>query len=56
MDHDGILGLGGDVGLRAVMHRIAWVDLGTRRVEYEQPSDDCYCAYLGGYGLGVYYL
>jgi aldehyde:ferredoxin oxidoreductase len=56
MDHDGTLGLGGDVGLEAVMHRIAWVDLETRRVEYEQPSDDRYCAYLGGYGLGAYYL
>nr|MDO8112141.1 aldehyde ferredoxin oxidoreductase family protein [Candidatus Sigynarchaeota archaeon] len=36
--------------------KILWVDLTTRTLTEESPSDDVYRKYLGGYGLGVYYL
>jgi aldehyde:ferredoxin oxidoreductase len=42
--------------LKSVHKRIAWVDLGRSSVEYETPDDDVYLRYLGGYGLGAYYL
>ncbi|MFW5837840.1 MAG: aldehyde ferredoxin oxidoreductase N-terminal domain-containing protein, partial [Desulfovibrionaceae bacterium] len=42
--------------LKAVHHRIAWVDLGLMSVDYETPDDDVFLQYLGGYGLGAYYL
>ncbi|MDW8079361.1 MAG: aldehyde ferredoxin oxidoreductase family protein [Thermoguttaceae bacterium] len=38
------------------MGRIAFVDLNTGDIRIEQPSDDVYLQYLGGYGLGAYYL
>jgi len=44
------------MSLKGVLHRIAWVDLGNRAVTIEQPADELYAAYLGGYGLGAYYL
>jgi aldehyde:ferredoxin oxidoreductase len=42
--------------LKGVIGRIAWVDLGTGEVVMEEPDNDIYSNYLGGYGLGAYYL
>jgi len=36
--------------------RIAWVDLSLQQVSIEEPPDDVYTSYLGGYGVGAYYL
>ena len=44
------------MSLQGVLHRIAWVDLGTGDVKIEEPGDELYGDYLGGYGLGAYYL
>lgn len=41
---------------KGVMNRVAWVDLSSREVEIFQPEPDIYRDYLGGYGLGAYYL
>ncbi len=38
------------------MGRILIVDLGTGEITVENPGDDLYRTYLGGYGLGAYYL
>ena len=38
------------------MGRILIVDLGTGEIAVEKPGDDLYRTYLGGYGLGAYYL
>jgi len=38
------------------MGRIAFVDLSSRTIEIETPDDELYLKYLGGYGLGAYYL
>jgi len=38
------------------MGRIALVDLDREEIRIEQPSDEVYLKYLGGYGLGAYYL
>lgn len=38
------------------MGKIAVVDLASGGVDYEQPADELYHQYLGGYGLGAYYL
>jgi aldehyde:ferredoxin oxidoreductase len=38
------------------MGKILMVDLDTQRTSVEVPSDDLYLEYLGGYGLGAYYL
>ena len=42
--------------LKGVMNKIAWVDLNTGDVEIIQPDAELYRDYLGGYGLGAYYL
>jgi aldehyde:ferredoxin oxidoreductase len=42
--------------LGGVQRRIAWVDLTTRDVTYERPPDSLYEQFLGGYGIGAYYL
>ena len=42
--------------LKGVLNKIAWVDLNTRTVKIEEPADEVYTRYLGGYGLGSYYL
>ncbi len=42
--------------IKGVLHRIAWVNLNTGEVRIEEPDDDIYMKYLGGYGLGAYYL
>ncbi len=38
------------------MGKILLVDLTKREISVETPSDDLYLKYLGGYGLGAYYL
>ncbi len=38
------------------MGKIAFVDLATRKITVENPADELYLKYLGGYGLGAYYL
>ncbi|MEA3222820.1 MAG: aldehyde ferredoxin oxidoreductase family protein [Thermodesulfobacteriota bacterium] len=36
--------------------KILWVDLTSKRFREDTPSKDVYQNYLGGYGLGVYYI
>ncbi|NQT38069.1 MAG: aldehyde ferredoxin oxidoreductase family protein [Planctomycetes bacterium] len=36
--------------------KVLMVDLGTGQISVETPEDDLYLRYLGGYGLGAYYL
>jgi len=38
------------------MGKILLVDLDAQTISVETPSDEVYCTYLGGYGLGAYYL
>jgi len=38
------------------MGKILFVDLTTKEISEETPSDEVYLGYLGGYGLGAYYL
>ncbi len=38
------------------MGRVAFVDLDREEIRIEQPPDEVYLAYLGGYGLGAYFL
>ncbi len=38
------------------MGKILWVDLSTKEITEENPSEEIYRKYLGGYGLGVYYI
>ena len=38
------------------MGKILIVDLSKQEISEETPADDVYLAYLGGYGLGAYYL
>lgn len=38
------------------MGKVLIVDLSTQEITVETPSDDLYYDYLGGYGLGAYYL
>jgi aldehyde:ferredoxin oxidoreductase len=42
--------------LKGVMNKVAWVDLNTGQVETFQPEAELYRDYLGGYGLGAFYL
>lgn len=44
------------MSLGGVLHRIAWVDLSSGEITYEEPEDELYRRYVGGYGLGAYYL
>ena len=44
------------MSLEAVMHRLAFVDLDTGQVDCEDPGDQVYADYLGGYGLGAHVL
>lgn len=36
--------------------KILWVDLSKNTITEEEPGEDIYRKYLGGYGLGVYYI
>lgn len=42
--------------MKGICQKIAWVDLGTGEVKIEEPEKELYLKYLGGYGLGAYYL
>ncbi|MGQ9730211.1 MAG: aldehyde ferredoxin oxidoreductase family protein [Candidatus Zipacnadales bacterium] len=42
--------------IKSVMHRLAFVNLATETISYEDPGDEVYEKYLGGYGLGAYIL
>jgi len=44
------------MSVQGVLHKIAWVNLSTGDVKIEEPKDELYLQYLGGYGLGAYYL
>ena len=44
------------IGNKGYHGNILWVDLTTREVKEESPEDELYQKYLGGYGLGVYYI
>jgi aldehyde:ferredoxin oxidoreductase len=44
------------MSLKGVLNKIAWVDLNTGKVRIEEPPEEVYTHYLGGYGLGAYYL
>jgi len=40
----------------AYANRIAWVDLSSGNISYESPDPGLFRDYVGGYGLGAYYL
>ncbi len=44
------------MSLKGVVQKIGWVDLSTGHVKIEEPADELYAKYLGGYGLAAYYL
>ncbi|MHA1145447.1 MAG: aldehyde ferredoxin oxidoreductase family protein [Candidatus Helarchaeota archaeon] len=41
---------------RGFTGKILWVNLSDNTITEEKPSEDIYRKYLGGYGLGVYYI
>ena len=41
--------------LKGVLGKIAWVDLSKGNVKIEEPEEELYTKYLGGYGLGAYF-
>jgi len=44
------------MGLMGILGKTAWVNLTTGEVKIEHPGDEVYLNFLGGYGLGAYYL
>ena len=44
------------MSLKGVLEKIAWVDLSRKQVTIEEPAEEVYTKFLGGYGLGAYYL
>lgn len=42
--------------LKSVLNKIAWVDLSSGSVQIEEPGEEVYLNFLGGYGIGAYYL
>jgi aldehyde:ferredoxin oxidoreductase len=42
--------------LKGILHKIAWIDLTQKEISFEEPPDSVYSDYLGGYGIGAYYL
>ena len=44
------------MGLMGISGKTAWVNLTTGEVKIEHPGDEVYLNFLGGYGLGAYYL
>jgi aldehyde:ferredoxin oxidoreductase len=42
--------------LKGVLHKIAWIDLTKEETSFEEPPESVYKDYLGGYGVGAYYL
>ena len=43
-------------GNKGYQGKILWVDLSKNQITEETPDDEIYKKYLGGYGLGVYYI
>ncbi|MHC1591098.1 MAG: aldehyde ferredoxin oxidoreductase family protein [Candidatus Helarchaeales archaeon] len=43
-------------GKKGYHGKILWVDLSKNEIKEETPDDEIYQKYLGGYGLGVYYI
>jgi aldehyde:ferredoxin oxidoreductase len=43
------------IGNKGYFWKILWVDLTKMEIKEEEPDDEIYQNYLGGYGLGVYY-
>lgn len=41
---------------KGITGKILWVNLSTKAIIEEEPSEEIYRKYLGGYGLGVYYV
>lgn len=41
--------------LKGVLGKVAWVDLSKGNVKIEEPQEELYTKYLGGYGLGAYF-
>jgi aldehyde:ferredoxin oxidoreductase len=39
-----------------ILGKILWVNLSTQEFSEENPDNEVYRSYLGGYGLGVYYI
>jgi aldehyde:ferredoxin oxidoreductase len=44
------------MALEGITGKVAWVDLSNLEVRIEKPDEEIYLKYLGGYGLGAYYL
>ena len=44
------------MSLPGTMGKILFVDLTSGTITEETPSDDVYMDYMGGYGIGAYYL
>jgi len=44
------------MALSGIMGRMLFVDLSKRKVSIETPSEELYENYVGGYGLGAYYI
>ena len=44
------------LGNKGYFGKILWVDLTRREITEETPADEIYQKYLGGYGLGIYYI
>jgi len=44
------------IGNKGYFGKILWVDLTRREITEETPADEIYQKYLGGYGLGIYYI
>ena len=42
--------------LKGVHNRILWIDLTKNEIKEEEPGEAVFRKYLGGYGLGVYYI
>ena len=42
------------MAVQGVMHRMAFVDLSSGEVNLEDPGDELYEKFLGGYGLGAW--
>ena len=47
---------GKGMSLKGIMNRVGFIDLGSGGIDYEELSEDLVRTYVGGYGLGAYYL
>lgn len=44
------------MAVSGTMGKVLWVDLTTQELRVETPDDEIYLNYLGGYGMGAFYL